>query len=141
MSVKIVFWFGMGEMIVLNILVDMVAELNFQMDMTVEWDFQMSDKCDDISSKLWLFAGLSEDSESLSYGCLFSADVDRLLNGYMLLCWFDPDKLFGCGGLLISCNLHGCIWWYELPFLTRTCLSCPSTFAGPCHWLLLSLLQ
>ena len=32
----------MGKMIVMNILVDMMAELNFQMDMTVEWGFQMS---------------------------------------------------------------------------------------------------
>ena len=29
----------MGKMIVMNILVDMMAELNFQMDMTVEWGF------------------------------------------------------------------------------------------------------
>ena len=66
----------------------------------------------------------------------------RLVVECVLLRSFDHDKLFGCGGLLISCNLHGCIWWYELPFLTRTCCpSCPSTFAGPCRWLLLSLLK
>ena len=81
MSVNIVLCFRMGEIIVMNILVNMVAGLNFLMDTTVEWDFQMSDECDGISSKLWLFSGSSEDSESVSYGYLFSADIDWLLNG------------------------------------------------------------
>ena len=42
MTVNVVLLFRMGKMIVMNVLVDMMAELNFQMDMTVEWDFQMS---------------------------------------------------------------------------------------------------
>ena len=42
MSVNVVLWFRMGEMIVMNILVNMMAELNFQMNMTIEWDFQVS---------------------------------------------------------------------------------------------------
>ena len=41
-KVNVVLWFRMSGMIVMNILVDMVAELNFQMNMTVEWNFQMS---------------------------------------------------------------------------------------------------
>ena len=44
-----------------------------------------SDECDEydgISSILWLFSRSSEDSESVSYGCcLFSVDMDWLLNG------------------------------------------------------------
>ena len=71
----------------------------------------------------------------------FLADIDWLMNGWAL-CSFDCDRMFGFGGLLISCNLHGCIWWYELLFSTRIfCPFCPSTFAGFCHWLLLSLLK
>ena len=85
------------------------------------------DECDGISSILWLFSGSSDNSVSVSYDCSScSADID-----WLLLCSFDYDKLFGCGGLLISCNLHESIRWYELSFLTKAyCLSCRKTFAG-----------
>ena len=39
--VNIVLWFQMGGMFMMNILVDMVAELIFQMNMRIEWYFQM----------------------------------------------------------------------------------------------------
>ena len=52
----------MGKMIVMNVLVDMMAELNFQMDMTVEWDFQMSVMNVMALVLYCLFSGSSEDS-------------------------------------------------------------------------------
>ena len=91
----------MGKMIVMNILVDMMAELNFQMDMTVEWDFQMDMAVEwdfqmDMAVEwdfqmsvmnvmaLVLYYGCFLDHQKIlsqCHGCCsFSSDIDWLLN-------------------------------------------------------------
>ena len=78
-------------MIVMNILVDMMAELNLQMDMTVEWDFQMDMTVEwdfqmsvmNVMALVLYYGCFLDHHQILSHChgcCSFSSDIDCLLN-------------------------------------------------------------